>query len=134
MRIVGLGRAVAGGEGPRAPTAGGFRIAESAGPGASRAAAPPRAAPALDALIALQAVGQTPRERRRRAVSRGRSLLGALDGLKLAVLEGRTDAETLSGLSRDLVERREATGDQGLDEVLAAIELRAAVELAKRGR
>lgn len=135
MRVDGLGRTIAG-AGPSRPgaAAGAFRLSESVEAGAPRSAAPLRAAPGLDALIALQAVQpESAREKRRREIKRGRGLLDALDGMKLALIEGREDAGALRHLVESLAERRAGTGDAGLDDALSAIELRAQVELAKRG-
>nr|WP_255401005.1 flagellar assembly protein FliX [Methylopila sp. Yamaguchi] len=134
MRVDGLGRATASPmSGQRAPAAGGaFRLPDAQGGEAARAAAPLRAAPSLDALIALQELIETPTERRRKAVKRGRSLLDSLDELKLALLDGRLDDRTLAMMATRLDGGRERTGDPDLDETLAAIDLRAQVELAKR--
>ncbi|QZO01008.1 flagellar assembly protein FliX [Chenggangzhangella methanolivorans] len=136
MRIDGLGRVVAG-SGPTRPGAasGAFSLSEGAEAAAPKSAAPLRAAPGLDALIALQAVPpETARERRKREIRRGRGLLDALDEMKLALIEGRDDPASLKRLVDSLAERRAATDDAGLDDALSAIELRAQVELAKRGR
>lgn len=136
MRIDGIGRAIPGPGGAvsRTGASGGFRLADAHSAGASRAATPLRPAPALDALIALQAIEEDPRERRRRAVKRGHGLLDALDELKFALVDGRGDPAALGALTRRLSERGETSGDSGLDDALSAIELRAAVELAKRGQ
>lgn len=96
----------------------------------------PTAAPALktlggiDALLALQGAPD-PSERRRRAVRQGRGALDALDALKLGLLSGELDAAALSRLKAAASELQAASGDPGLDEVLAQIELRVAVEIAK---
>jgi hypothetical protein len=99
----------------------------------AKAAGPSAAAPlaTLDALIAVQAEVD-PAERRRRSLARGRELLDMLDRLKAALLSGRVDAKQLEALSAQLSARQPASGDSGLDEVLAHIELRAEIELAKR--
>jgi hypothetical protein len=52
--------------------------------------------------------------------------------LKLALLSGRVPRETLLRISRTL-QRRESSGDVILEGIIAEIELRAAVELAKHG-
>ncbi len=138
MRIDGLGRTIAGGAqvAARPASPGAFSLAEPGSGEASRQAAALRPSPTLDALVALQAAAaESPRERRRREIARGRRLLEALDGLKFALLEGRAEpAEALSILARRAGERGEGSGEPGLDEALAAIDLRAKVELAKRGR
>lgn len=87
----------------------------------------------LDALLALQEETGGG-ERRRRAARRGHDLLDALDRLKAALLSGRVPVADLKAIASRLAERREATGDPRLDEVIAHIELRAQVELAKLGR
>ncbi len=92
------------------------------------------AAPAsLDALIALQ-VGEDPRERRRRSVRHGQELLDELDRLKAALLAGRVPAADLKRLAGRLGQRPELSGDPRLDDLVAQIELRALVELAKLRR
>ena len=106
------------------------------GTGAGRGTAAPSAPVDLggiDALLLLQGedgVG----ERRKRQARRGRDLLDALDKLKAAFLTGRVQPSDLKKLRSTLALRREETGDSGLDEVLAHIELRAEVELAKLQR
>ena len=56
-----------------------------------------RAISTVDALIALQGV-EDPRERKKRAVAKGRNALDVLDTLKLAVLDGSVDRSTLARL------------------------------------
>jgi hypothetical protein len=84
----------------------------------------------MDAILALQGEGD-PAERRRRSLKRGHDLLDALDRLKAGLLAGRIAVDDLKGLVARLSDRPESTGDPGLDDVLAHIELRARVELAK---
>jgi hypothetical protein len=98
-----------------------------------RAAAPFQALSAarLDALLALQ-IGEEAREKRRRGVQRGRSLLDALDALKLTVLQGHPTTGPLTAIAGQL-QRREPTGDPVLEQLLDEVELRASVELAKHG-
>jgi len=85
---------------------------------------------AVDALFALQEVPD-PTERRRQARRRGEELLDRLDELRLGLLNGwlpRGQIERLAELART---RRERSDDPRLNEILAEIELRALVELAK---
>ena len=98
-----------------------------------RAAAPAGAAPAtaLDALLALQAVDD-PVLKRRKLVRRGQSLLDALEAIKADLLVGRVSEGRLNQLMAVIGQARER-GDPGLDALLEDIELRARVELAKRG-
>ena len=86
----------------------------------------------IDALLALQGV-EEPGERRRKAVKRGRSALDALDALKLGMLSGTLDTAALARLRSVAAGLAESTGDPALDTVLAEIELRVEVELAKVG-
>lgn len=136
MRIDSLGRPLGGPSAPRTSTSSGaFSLSEPQERGETRQTASLRPAPSLDALIALQAIEpETPRQRKRRALARGRTLLDALDEMKIALIEGRNDPAALAALGRELAERRQDSGESGLEDVLSAIELRAQVELAKRAR
>ena len=121
-------RALRGAQDGFAPVSAESRASASTRAGASAAAA------SLDMLLALQEAA-TPTEKRRRAMRRGHGILDALDELKLAAFDGdEPDAAALDRLSRALRDAREQTEDPGLDDVLDQIELRAAVELAKRDR
>ena len=87
----------------------------------------------LDTLVALQA-NEGAQERRKRQTKRGQDLLDGLDQLKAALLSGRVSGNDLDRIRNLLSARREATDDPRLDDILAHIELRAAVEMAKLGR
>ena len=87
----------------------------------------------IDALLVLQGEGDA-KDKRRRAARHGSSILDALDRLKADLLAGRISAADLSRLRTLLRQRPDFTDDAGLEEVLAHIELRAEVELAKLGR
>jgi hypothetical protein len=109
---------------------GGFSIDESDAPKSAAPAAALRTIGGIDALLALQ--GQDdPTERRQRAVKRGRVALDVLDELKAEVLSGTLGPSTLQKLKSATAELRDASGDPGLDGVLAEIELRVEVEIAK---
>jgi hypothetical protein len=86
----------------------------------------------IDALLALQSI-EDPTERRRRAVIRGRSALDTLEELKLGLLAGTLNQETLSRLKTVAAGLKNSSGDRNLDGVLAEIDLRVEVELAKMG-
>jgi hypothetical protein len=86
----------------------------------------------IDTLLALQGVDE-PGERRRKAVKRGRSALDALDALKLGLLSGTLDTAALARLKSVAAGLADSTGDAQLDTVLAEIQLRVEVELAKTG-
>jgi len=117
---------------PRRSAAGAFTVSDQEAPRNTAAAGSLRAVSTVDALIALQGV-EDPRERRKRAVARGRKALDVLDTLKLAVLDGSLDRSTLARLKVAAEGLTEGTGDPGLDGVLGEIDLRVAVELAKAG-
>ena len=87
----------------------------------------------IESLLVLQGE-EDPAQRRRRTAKRGVDILDSLDRLKAAILSGRIPAVDLLRIRGLLNERRDLTDDPRLDEVLAHIELRAAVELAKLGR
>jgi hypothetical protein len=84
----------------------------------------------IDALLALQGVDD-PTERRRRSVARGRYALDVLEELKLGVLAGTLDGAALGRLKSAAIGLKDLSGDRNLDGVLAEIELRVEVELAK---
>lgn len=132
MRIVGSNATAraATSSAPRRTSSGGFSVAEEEAPKATTPAASLRTIGGIDALIALQ--GQDgPAERRRRAVKRGRIALDVLDELKVEVLSGTLGPSTLMRLKSATADLRDASGDPGLDDVLAEIELRLEVEIAK---
>jgi hypothetical protein len=99
----------------------------------SRSASAPRAAGNIDALMALQGV-EDPVERRKRSVARGKGALDVLDALKIGLLSGNFNASTVSRLRDAAASLKSSSGDPGLDTVLAEIELRVEVELAKAGQ
>ena len=122
---------------PAAPAArraagGTFSLAESEAPQAQSPTVALRTLGGIDALIALQGI-EEPVERRRRAVKHGRRAHDALDELKLGLLAGSLDQGTLLRLKAVAGDLRDGSGDQKLDQVLAEIDLRVAVELAKAG-
>jgi hypothetical protein len=108
----------------------GFSVAEGTNSRASSGIAGAGPIGSLDAILALQEDGHTG-ERRKRAAKRGHDLLDSLDRLKAALLNGRVPVADLKAIAARLSERAETTGDSRLDEVIAHIELRAKVELAK---
>jgi hypothetical protein len=91
---------------------------------------PTAALTSLDALLALQLDQPS---RRRRQIRRGEATLDALDRLTATLLGGGDESVVLGAL-RDALAGREPSEDPGLDTVIEEIDLRAAVELAKRER
>jgi hypothetical protein len=121
----------AAGKGRRAAGAGGFSLDSAAAPKSASQAGAALGIQSLDALMALQGV-EDATERRRRFAKRGSSALDLLDALKVEILEGRVGLETLQRLDVLLQGLTERSGEPGLDDVLDAIGVRVAVEIAKR--
>ena len=109
---------------------GGFAVPQEESASTPSSVTSPRTVGGIDALIALQGV-EDPTERRRRAIGRGRVALDALDELKLGLLAGTLDRAALDRLKAAAAGLKTVTGDHNLDGVLAEIDLRVEVELAK---
>jgi hypothetical protein len=116
----------------RRPAGGTFSLSDSEPAQAQNPTVALRTLGGIDALIALQGI-EEPAERRRRAVKHGRRALDALDELKLGLLSGTLDQGTLLRLKSVAADLGDGSGDDNLDAVLAEIDLRVAVELAKAG-
>lgn len=128
IRGVGGGAPVRPGRGGRGGM-GGFALGgagEAHGAGAASAAA----APAAIGLLALQE-GAPAAERDARAARRGQALLRELAGLQADVLAGRLDRARLGAIAA--LAEGETPADPALAATLAAIALRARVELARHG-
>jgi hypothetical protein len=108
-----------------------FYVGDGAAAAESRAATHVAPATSLDALLALQAV-EDPLLRKKKLVRRGTQLLDTLDEMKADLLAGRVSESRLNQLMAVLGQAREKA-DPRLDSLLDDIELRARVELAKRG-
>ncbi|HWP16083.1 MAG TPA: flagellar assembly protein FliX [Xanthobacteraceae bacterium] len=134
MRIQGTAAALAPASSSAAKRAatGTFSLEEGNAARTTAATSGTRSVGGIDALLALQGV-EEPGERRRKAVKRGRTALDALDALKLGLLSGTFDTGALARLKSVTAALGEPSGDPTLDAVLAEIELRAQVELAKIG-
>ncbi len=105
---------------------------EFEGETARPAAAGTAGAAPLDSLLALQEVPDA-LVSRARAKHRGEELLDQLEQVRLGLLAGRLSRDRLERLVRLAAEQQELRDDPRLSEILAEIELRAAVELAKLG-
>lgn len=119
----------------RASGAGGGGFARALAGGPSQAAAPASASPvhALNPLLALQEVADST-EGRSRARRRANELLDRLDELRLAIVMGGVPLNQLESIAQLLRQRQERVDDPKLAQIINEIEIRAAVELAKRGR
>jgi hypothetical protein len=111
-----------------------FVLPDTSSAQGTRSAAAPKAAANIDGLLALQGVEEDPVERRKRSVARGRTALDVLDDLKMGLLSGNIDAATVMRLRDAAANLKSSSGDAGLDALLAEIELRVEVELAKAGQ
>jgi hypothetical protein len=120
--------------GPRRSGSTTFSLGETTTVAENRPATAPRAAGGIDALLAMQGVEEDPAERRKRSVARGRTALDVLDDLKIGLLAGSLDSSTVARLRTAAADLKSTSGDAGLDQVLAEIELRVEVELAKAGQ
>ncbi|EJW09878.1 Flagellar trans-acting factor FliX [Rhodovulum sp. PH10] len=135
MRITGPnGPAKTGTAAPASRRTGGgggtFSLGDTTAPLQPAATSATQSLTGIEALLALQGV-EDATERRKRAVGRGRSALDVLDEIKIALLAGDLDPRLLSRLQSVAASLKEPSGDPGLDGVLAEIELRVEVELAK---
>lgn len=135
MRISGSGRASAAsaksGRGSVRTAGARFALSEAGDTARAAASAPVSALTAIDAILALQSV-EDPLEGKKKALKRGASLLDLLDDIKVELLAGSVSEKRLTQLMAILAQNREKT-DPRLDALLDDIELRAEVELAKRG-
>ncbi len=134
MRIYGTNAAATAAKpsGARRAAAGGFSLGEAAQPQTTTSAPSLRAVSSLDSLMALQGI-ESPTERKKRAVTKGRKALDVLDDLKIGLLDGSVTPSTLARLKVAADGLSEETGDPGLDSVMSEIGLRVAVEIAKAG-
>jgi hypothetical protein len=137
MRIYGPNGAVSvgnsAGSSARRTSGAGFSLpADAEESRGTTSSAPARQLGGIDALIALQGV-EDPTERRRRAVKKGFRALDALDELKIGLLAGTLNPATLLRLKAAAGDMKTESGDSQLDQVLAEIDLRVEVELAKAG-
>jgi len=114
---------------------GGGAFARALADAPEQTASPSGAGPvqALNALLSVQEVDSAT-EGRRRARRRAESLLDRLEDLRLAIMLGEVPLGHLERLSLQLAERREQVDDPKLAQIINEIEIRTAVELAKRGR
>lgn len=108
----------------------GFDLSLGSTPSEAHAAGPAAPTIGLESLIALQFV-EGGSERRKRGFKRGRSMLDALDQLKVSLLGGAVPADELTRLLSAVGGRERDSEDPRLEGLLDEIELRARVELAK---
>lgn len=89
----------------------------------------------VDALLAMQEVGDATDEKaRKQAVNYGEELLKRLNVIQDALLMGAIPKDTLMDMAKKLRGGRIKVQDSRLNEILDAIELRVEVEIAKYTR
>lgn len=108
-----------------------FQLGDGSAAARAETASPVVSAQDINALLALQAV-EDPLLKRKKLVRRGTALLDTLDELHADLLTGRASDSRLNQLMALIGQAREQS-EPGLDALLDDIELRARVELAKRG-
>ena len=132
MRITGPNgpAAPAAGAGARRATSGSFSLPQDEAAKAPAGTGAVRTVGGIEALMALQGV-ESAEERRRRAVKRGHTALDLLDEMKIGLLSGRLASEMVHKLRAAAAGLKDLSGDPRVDQVLAEIDLRVEVELAK---
>lgn len=98
--------------------------------GAAKPAAPAAPIASVDAVLALQSAGDGPASVPE-TLARSAGVLDALDAVQLALLGGGDPRSALARLSETTGAARRASGDETLDDLAQAVDVRAAVELAK---
>ncbi|MBT6096672.1 MAG: flagellar assembly protein FliX [Rhodospirillaceae bacterium] len=90
----------------------------------------------VDGILAAQGVSDPTDDRRQRQklMTYGDDLLDRLDDLRMGILLGRFSKDKLTELAQRLRQKREMCEDPQLNDLLAEIELRAEVEIAKYTR
>lgn len=137
MRIDGTGRPI---QSAGRPSGGAGRSGEAFRPesGGSTARSAPTTSAAvsvpsgIDALLALQSVDDATTGRRR-TIRRAGLLIDALEDIQADLLVGRTSEGRLNRAIALLTQAKSST-EPGLDALVADIELRVRVELAKLGK
>ncbi len=96
----------------------------------SQAASDVHATASLSNLLALQEISEDD-VKRRKLIQQGGDMLDSLEKLRRCLLMGTINMGSLREISRQINIQKQAVSDPRLMEIIAEIELRAAVELAK---
>ena len=90
----------------------------------------------IDGILAVQSSDAAADSRRhlQRLMAYGDDLLDRFEDLRLGILLGHFSKDKLTELAQRLRQKREQSSDPVLSEILAEIELRAEVEIAKYAR
>lgn len=84
---------------------------------------------AVDSLLAVQEIEQ--KQQKKNAVDRSREMLTLLEEIRIGLLSGHIPEAKVHNLTKLADEERQAFADEGLNNVLDEVNLRAQVELAK---
>lgn len=126
-----IGRAATGtprrGEGARSA----FSLGASAPAKAAAATPAAQAIAGVNAIVAIQSVGDSLQAKKRR-VRRGHDMLDILEQMRIDLLAGNISPQRLARLMRLVDEKLPEVEPGPLRDVLEEIELRARVEIAKR--
>jgi len=96
-------------------------------------AAPASQAGVIEGILALQEIDEDGRGRNAH-IERGEEMLDRLDEIRAGLLTGKINPRSLEQLLEQVRNKSQNVADPRLKEILAEIELRAAVELAKLGQ
>eukprot|EP00873_Tetraselmis_striata_P030815 jgi/Tetstr1/451079/TSEL_038115.t1 len=134
MRIDGTGRIITTNRPGTAAKSSGPAFQIESGQGSARSAqtSAPIAAGGIDALLALQAADDATTGRRK-AVKRANSLLDMLEDIQADLLIGQVGEGRLNRAVA-LLQQANSQIEPALEDIVADIELRVRVELAKLGR
>jgi hypothetical protein len=116
-----------------APGAFAALVTEASAETSAAPTAPLRSVAGLEGLLGIQEAGDGADERRRAAIGYGNDLLDRLEGLRRRLLAGSVARSELEALAQTLRGQHGRCGAEAIDAVVAAIELRVEVELAKLG-
>jgi hypothetical protein len=119
----------------RSAASGGGGFARALAEGPTQTGGPSGASPvhAVSALLSIQEVDDST-EGRDKARRHADELLDRLEELRLALMLGEVPLAQLENLAQRLAQRQGTIEDLKLAQIINEIEIRAAVELAKRGR
>jgi hypothetical protein len=87
---------------------------------------------AVGSILSVQEISED-ETRRGKALKRGHRMLDALEDLRLSLFTEEISPERIGAIREQMQERQEQMQDPRLREIMREIEIRAAVELAKRG-
>lgn len=106
----------------------------SGGAGSSSSVSAPTAPVAVGGIFMLQALSDEERKKRRQAITDRKDSLNALDQLVLAMVRNDVSTDHLLKLREQAQRESPSVNDPALTDILAQIDIRLAVEIAKLER